>query len=257
MEREDLIKKLEEISLPEIETPSHKRKLKEALLNKYFREKRSWEIFDIFRKFAPIGVITIILIILISANLIFPKYSLVKAKEIALKDPQIKEWVEKGAIIKDIEIIKNQAYVLIQPAERIEEVPTKEIPTIVEIRKEEFNGALAEVNMKEKEIAKIEKLTPIVITLTEKEEEKIKEIAEKSPEIQEVIPKEAEILQIKSPSPQFKLIRKGNSVQVLPETEDKKKASIIYKFDKKQWEGKVNLSEEKVEEVKFLGEIEE
>jgi len=254
MEEKDLIKKLEGVSLPEIEIPSHKKRLKTTLLKRYFREKRSWEIFDIFRKVVPLGAVAVILLILIFNNLIFQKYSLVKAKEIVLRDPEIKEWVEKGAIIKDVEIIKNRAYVLIQPPEKIIETPA--IAEIKEIKKEEFSGALVEINLGEKKMAKIERLTPPVIPLTEKEKEKVKEIAENNPEIQKVIPREAEILNIISFPSQLKLAKRGDSVQILPDPEAKKKASIIYQFSKKQWEGKIDLNKEEVEEVKFLGEIE-
>jgi len=257
MEEKKLIEKLEEVSCPEIEISSYKRRLKAILMEKYFREKRRWEIFDILKRVIPAGAIAILLIGIIFTNLIFPRYSASEAKEIALQNPQIKEWMDQGAIIEDIEIIKNRAYILIQPVKEMEKIFVKEAaPTIEEIKKEEFNGGLAEVNLKEKKIVKIEKLTPLVIPLTEEEKEKAKEIAKNNPEIQKVIPEEAEILNIESLPSQLKLIKRGNSVQILPEPETEKKASIIYQFGKNRWGGKINLNEEKVEEVNFLGETE-
>jgi len=259
---EDLIEKLEKTSLPEIEISSHKRKLRQVLLNQYQKEKKNWLFFSIFQKFA-FASLGLILIFFLFNNLIYPNYSLAKAKEIALKDPQIKEMIEKGGVIKDIEIIRNRAFVLIQPAKgEIAEMPQiaeKKALGIEENeeKREETPVALAEINMKEEKVEKIEKIVPPVIPFTEGEKEKIQEITQNSPEIQEVIPEEAEVLEIISPPPQLELIRKGNSVEVLPKPEAEKKASIIYQSGKNQWEGKVNLSEGKVEEVKFLGEIEE
>jgi hypothetical protein len=54
--------------------------------------------------------------------------------------------------------------------------------------------------------------------------------------------------------PQLQLIKKGGSVQILPEPETENKASVIYQSDKNRWEGKIDLKKEKVEEIRFLGE---
>ena len=170
---EDLTKKLEEISLPEIEIPSHKRELRETLLSKYPKEKRIWAVFDILQKTIPLGM-AIILIFFAINNLIYPHYNLSKAKEIALKNPQVKELIEKGGKIKDIEIIKNQAYLLVQPIREEEKMAIPELEKmgateIREAEKEEISGALIQVNLKGKEINKIERLSPQVIPLAEKE----------------------------------------------------------------------------------------
>ncbi|MBZ9569690.1 hypothetical protein KJA16_02095 [Patescibacteria group bacterium] len=256
MEEENLIKKLEEASLPEIEIPSHKRKLKRVLLNKYFREKRNWEIFNILRKVVPVGAIVIILIILISNNLIFPQYSLAKAKEIAIRDPQIKELIEKGAIIKDVKILQDKAYVLVQPLAGAE-MEAEEIKTGLKTEGE-FLGALAEVDLKEKKVSRIEKVTPQFSPLAEGEKEKAKEIAENNPEIRKIIPEEAEITKIMPvPFSQLRLIKEKNSVRVVPEQIKEKRVRIIYELNKNQWEGEIDLIEEKVGGVKFLGETEE
>jgi hypothetical protein len=264
MKEKNLIEKLEKTSIiPEIEISSHKRKLREILLSKYPREKRNWVVFNIFQKTIPIGI-AIVLIFFTINNLIYPSYTLAKAKEIALKDPQVKELIEKGAVIKDVKIVKDHAYVLIQSAES----KTKEEPAIPkleslgsprvveEIKKEEMQVALAEVDIKEWKVAKIEKIVPPVIPLTEEEKEKIQEITQNDPKIQKNIPKEAKIKEVITPPPQLKLIKKGDSVQVLPEPKGKKEAVVIYQFEKSRWQGKINLSEEKVEEIEFLGEFE-
>jgi len=251
---EDLIEKLEKIKTPEIEISSHKRKLRQFLLSKYLREKRSWVVFNIFQKTIPVGIALILIFFAIN-NLIYPSYNLARAKEIALKDSQIKELIEKGGVIKDVKIIKNRAYVLIQPAKeeiaKMPQIAEKEALSIgksEEIKREEAPVALAEISIKEKKVAKIEKITPPVISFSEEEKEKIQEISQKQ------IPKEAEIKEIIPPSSELKLIKKGGEIWVLPET--KKEAIIIYQIDKSRWQGKINLKEERVEELKFLGEFE-
>jgi len=260
MKPEDLADKLEKISLPEIEIPSHKKELREILLNKYSRERKNWLFFSIFQKFA-FASLGLILIFFLFNNLIYPNYSLAKAKEIALKDPEIKELIKKGGMIKDIKIVKNRAYVLIQSAKeeiaqapQISEKKALGIEKTEEVKREETSVALAEISIKERKVAKIEKITPPVIPLTEEEKEKIQEISRNSPEIQKEIPKEAKIKEIIPPSSELKLIKKGGEIQVLPET--KKEAVVIYQFEKSCWQGKINLKEEKVEELKFLGEFE-
>jgi hypothetical protein len=251
---EDLIELLEKIKIPEIEILSHKRKLRQVLLNQYQKEKKNWLFFNIFQKLAFAGL-GLILVFFLFNNLIYPNYSLAKAKEIALRDPKIKAMIEKGGTIKDLQIIKNQAYLLIQPAK--EEITPA--PQIAEKRalgieeektetKEERPVALAEINLKEERVAKIEKIVPPVIQFTEKEKEKIQEISQRE------IPKEAKIKEVIPPLSELKLIKKEGKIQVLPEK--KEEATIIYQVDKGRWQGKINLKEEKLEELKFLGEFE-
>jgi hypothetical protein len=250
----ELVELLEKVKTPEIEILSHKEKLRQILLSQYQREKKTWLFFSVFQKLA-FASLSLILIFFVFNNLIYPNYSLAKAREIALKDPQIKEMIEKGGMIKDLQIIKNQAFVLIQTAK--EEIVTA--PQIAEKKalgieeeraekKEERPVALAEINLKEEKVAKIEKIVPPIIQFTEKEKEKIQEISQRE------IPKEAEIKEVIPPSSELKLIKKEGKIQVLPEK--KEEATIIYQVDKGRWQGKINLKEEKVEEVKFLGEIE-
>jgi len=60
---EDLIKKLENLKMPEIEIQSHRQKLKMALLNSgYFKEKTT---MFLLKKFAPIGAVAVIALVLV------------------------------------------------------------------------------------------------------------------------------------------------------------------------------------------------
>ena len=184
MEEKDLIKKLEEVSLPEIELPSHKRRLKVVLLEKYFQEKRKGEIFNLFKIFLPVGTVTVLLIGLFLNDLIFPtnvsqeyispkhglsedvlpKYNSENVRKIVLDNSQIKDMIEKGATIKNIEIIGDKANVLIQSIEKIEKTPSKTAPTATAPggteetgKKEEIkiNTILVKVNLKENKIEAI------------------------------------------------------------------------------------------------------
>jgi len=236
MEEKDLIKKLEKIELPEIEIPSHKEKLKSILESQYLKEKKGWGIFPIREKILiPAGTIAvIILIVSLISNLIFPQYTLAQVEEIALKNPQIKELIEKGAEIKDIKIIKDKGYVLVGPKEAV--FQTKQLE----------EGALVEINLRAKKVSRIDKITPQVSPLTEEDKENVKKTIEKLGE--------PEITEIKAvPSFPQKLIEKDKKIEVLPE----KRASVIYKIGEKQWEGRVNLQKEIMESTKFLGKIKE
>jgi len=236
MEEEDLIKKLEKIELPEIEIPGHKEKLKSILESQYLKEKKGWEIFPIWKRvLIPAGTVAVIIIIaLLISNLIFPQYTLAQVEEIALKNPQIKELIEKGAEIKDIKIIKDKGYVLVGPKEAA--FQTKQLE----------EGALVEINLRAKKVLRIDKITPQVSPLTEEDKENVKKTIEKLGE--------PEITEIKAvPSFPQKLIEKDKKIEVLPE----KRASVIYEVGEKQWEGRVNLQKEIMESTKFLGKIKE
>jgi len=263
MEKDDLIRKLEEMSLPEIEIKSHKERLNLALMKKYYPERKRAEVFNIFKKLVPAGAVAVILFVFIFNNLNSPKYNLAKAKKIALENNEIKNWLQQGSTIKDIKLADGRAYVLIEPPEAKKE--EKELmPANLKSEgafqeseeiKENFRGALAEVNIKERKISNIEKLAPAAIDLIKSKKDKALDIANKSQEVQDKIPKEAEVLNIEVHTPKFRISNEGGSVSAIPETEAEEKASIIYQFDENQCEGKVDLNKERLEEINCLKEI--
>lgn len=253
MEKDDLIKKLEEVSLPEIEISSHKRKLRTALLAKYFPEKKKAAVFDIFQKLAPVGVIALILLVFAANSFLFPQSSLAKAREIALRDPQIKEMMAKGADIKNIEIVGKKAYVLVGPAKAVPEKAM--VPSLAAGKagaKEEILGVLAEINFQEKRVAKINKITPQNFSLSQEDKEKTTEMARENLQKQEVVPQSAEVLEVKVIPSAVRLIRKDNNVQIVPVLPPE--ATVIYENEKQQWEGKINLQTGEMKNVQFLGE---
>jgi hypothetical protein len=267
MEKDDLIRKLEGLSTPDIEISAHKQRLKALLLAKYYPEKKRMVLFSLFKKLVPLGALAIIGLAFLVHNFAFPRYTPVQAQEIALQNPEIQDWISKGATMQDIEIIDGKAYILIQPQEKEAATNEEEIPapavakdqTINQMTEgktraeESFKGAFAEIDIKEKRISKVEELASSIERLTDSKRIKTEEIARRNPEI----PKEAEILDVQVSTPKFRLVKKDGSVQVSIESEENEKASIIYEFDKKQWEGKINLEKGEVEEIKFLGEAED
>lgn len=265
MEKEDLIRKLEGLSTPDIEISAHKQRLKALLLAKYYPEKKRVALFSLFKKLLPVGALAIIGLAFLVHNFVFPRYTPVQAREIALQNPEIQDWIAKGATMQDIEIIDGKAYILIQPEEKEPAINAGEVPAPAVTKdqtlnraaegktmaEEIFKGALAEIDIKEKRISKVEELAPSIERLTDSKRIKTEEIARRNPEI----PREAEILDVQVSMPKFRLVKKDGSVQVSAESEEDEKASIIYEFDKKQWEGKINLEKGEVEEIKFLGEV--
>ncbi len=256
MENEDLIKKLEKIKFPQIEVPGHKNRLKMALINWKYRKKTKGFLGVLKRRLIPIGAVAIVvLLFLVTSNLIFPQYTFADAEKIAMKNPQIKEWIEKGAEIKDIKIIKNKAYVLISPKE--EKTPSfqlSEEEMLIKKEREKFKGALAEIELKKEKVSEITEITPKIIPLTSKEKEKI----EKMFQDLESLEKPAETIKIEKIEPipvpvyRLELIKKDNKVEVLSREEEEKKARIIYEIGGEKKEGEINLTREEIEKIKVL-----
>lgn len=260
MGEEDLIKKLEKISVPEIEIPSHRARLRAVLLKKHSEERKKRRTFDVFWRLAPLplGLVTILLVVAIFGNLLSPDYSLAEIEDMAMKDPQVRKLVENGAAIREVKIIKNRAYVLVQGGEISEGSQSKQMegssaPASASFRKETKNkgteAVVAEINLKNKEVTKVKNFSVSVPQLTENELERIREISENSDEIKKIIPKEAEIQSIEGLPSEFELKKSGDSVRIEIKTTDKKEAVIRYKFDSSQAEARINLEEERVESV--------
>ncbi len=68
MEEKDLIKKLENIEVPEIKIKSHRKNLKVALLSSDCFQKRDF--FQVFKKPLAIAVPALILLLLLGVNII-------------------------------------------------------------------------------------------------------------------------------------------------------------------------------------------
>jgi len=257
MEDEDLIRKLESVEIPEIEIPSHKRRLKMALLGSDYFQKSSF--FEIIKKPLVWAVPTLALLITIGVIVIQPRLIEAKALTIAKNNPEIKKLLEeKDMVLSEVKIKDGRAYVLLNPPEEIK--PTGETFAIkiqkTEEEMEDIEGAIIEVSLEQKEVAKI---NPIkgedIFPLADKEKESAKEIVETEEILEGVIPKGAKIEKINSSLPQkLRLIEKDDKVEVIPQSEVKKRAQVYYIFDGKKWVIKVNLTEKRVEEIQYSSE---
>lgn len=258
MNIKDLIKKLEQIELPEIEIPGHKEQLKKAILAKYFKEQ-PFGVFYIFKKaIIPLsGAIALILFITIAGSAIFPQYISAKIKEIALQDPQIKEWVAKGAEIKDIKIKDNKAYVLVSPKEiliRKQAISLEAAPPA----EKEFSGAIVEIHLNEKKVSKIEVILPTTIPLTNEEVKEVKEIIEKS-EVNKYAPQTIELETIEPlplPANKLRFNKQKNEIEAFAEEQKQERAKTIHKIDGQKLETLINIKQGQIENVRYLEESE-
>ena len=118
---------------------------------------------------------------------------------------------------------------------------------------ENVGGAIVEINIKKKNITKINPISNDDITpLANEEKESAKEIVKLEEIVGEIIPKGAEIEKIQSSFPQkARLVDKDDSVQAVPREGNEKRALIHYNLDGKKWVVQVNLDEKKVEEIKY------
>ena len=254
MKEEDLIKKLENTSLPEIEIPNHKRNLRNFLLAQYKKEKKSWQFWGYFWKAFPAGA-TFAVLILLAINLYSPQnYNAILAEEIALQDSRVKSFIEQGAVVKDAQVLDGKAYVLVQMSQKQETAPAN-LKSVGEQSVGSLSQAtaiLAEVDFKTKKVSNIENIKQNFTPLTDSEKEKVLKIAKESSEVKNNIPSEAQVQEIAKPSPRFRLMKTGESVKVVPENEEE--AVIIYKKNGNIWKGKVNLDSEELESLEYIKE---
>ena len=266
MKKEDLIKKLENIDLPEIELQSHRRRLRMALLNSgYFKKKT---IMKTIKHFALIGAPAIAVVLALIFTVINPKLQEVRAIEIAKNDPQIRKLMEEnGVVIKEVKVKGDKAYVLLAlseaklpsvlKGEEIDLLRKKGTFGIVTSENGElqiFTGAVAEISLGPKRVAhiKIKRLEAknIPITpLTEEEKSKAIEIAKSEQKIKEIIPniEKAEVIVKPMPPLKLRLEEDNDEIKVISDPKEDKRANVIFKFDGGQNIITVNLTQNKVE----------
>lgn len=229
---EKIFKKLEKISFSQIELPSHKEKLKKFLLEKYFPEKKKQERFLFFRKIV-FCIVSLIFLFFFTFSFIYPQYVLAKAKKIAFLNPEVKKFIEEGGKFKEIKVYKKEGYVLVTP-------PQGEF---FKRNHQKIIGVLIRVDLKNKKIPEIKKITPDYF-IGEKEIEEAKEIIHQLKDFGKEPPL---ILKIEEIPLELRLIEEEERIKVLPL---QKKINVIYKAGEKIWEGKVNLDQNILEIAK-------
>ncbi len=272
MNKEDLIKKLENIEVPEIEIQSHQRRLRLALLNSgYFKEKT---IMFYTKRLVPVGV-ALALILVVGFSVINPKLQVARAMEIAKNDPQTQQLMKDyGVEIKEVKLQDGKAYVLLA-------LPEDKLPPELEKRAlggeetgvrgpgqmfmayqnaetgevVEFSGSVAEISLKEKKVEKLEMIETMkfnIAPLTDEEKARAIEIAKTAePKIKEMIPDLEEREVIVKPLPPLKLRLDedpDNGMEVTSaDPNEEKRANVIFKSDEYQDIITVNLTTGKVE----------
>jgi len=256
MEEKDLIKKLENIKVPEIEIKGHKKELKVALLNSDYFQKR--DIFQVFKKSLAVLVPVLALLLLLGFNIIEPKLAEANALRLAMNNPEIKRLMEeKNMVLSEVKISGEKAYVLLKPQEKVESGQEKDSSIKIEKAKEneieDIEGAIIEISLEQKEVTKIDPIEwEEVAPLDDNEKEKAKEIAKENEILRDFIPKEARLEKIKSSLPsKINLIAEDDKAKVIPQHNTEKIAKIHYTLEGKEWVVKVDLVKKKVEEIKY------
>ncbi len=253
MENEDLIKKLESIELPEIEIPSHKSRLRGALLTSDYFQKPSF--FETLKRPLVLTAPALALLIFLGVTIIQPKLNETRALTIAKNNSEIKKLLEdQNMILGEVKVKDGKAYVLLNPLEEIKPLEEKnQAIKIQKVEKEEIEGAMVEINLNQKEVTKINPLKgEDIIPLANQEIESAQEIAKTEEIIKEIIPKEAKIEKIQPSLPaKMHLVEKDEGVEIISPPETVKRAKVYYIFDGREWIVKVNLNEKRVEEIKY------
>ena len=289
MEKEDLIKQLENIEVPEIGMQSHQRRLRLTLLTQhqklrfgtgqdsgYFKEKT---IMIWTKRLVPAGV-ALALILVVGFTVINPKLQTARAMEIAKSDPQIQQLMKDyGVEIKEVKLQDGKAYVLLAlPEEKLPPLSTLkggeetamrgpgqfyityQDPKTGEVI--ESSGSIAEIDLKGKKVEKLEMVEETMIALaplTEEEKARAIEIAKSEPKIQEMIPDLEEREVIVKPLPPLKLRFDEDSDSGMEITSadpnEQKRANVIFKSDKHQDIITVNLSTRAIAGAMSTGEI--
>ena len=290
MKKEDLIKKLESIKIPEIEIQSHQRRLKLALLssgyftpfrNKFLTGFKEKTIMFWTKRLVPAGV-ALALVLVVGFTVIQPKLQIARAMEIAKNDPQIQQLMKDyGVEIKEVKLQDGKAYVLLTlPEEKLPPLPalkggeetvgmrgpgqfyiTYQDPKTGEVI--ESSGSIAEIDLKGKKVEKLEMVEETMIALvplTEEEKARAIEIAKSDAKIKEMLPLDAEVVAVK-PLPPLKLkiqtTSEENGVRVVAydEREDRR-VNVSFESERGQDIITVNLSTGAIEGAMSTGKIE-
>ena len=247
MGEEELIKKLENVELPDIELQGHQRRLGMALLeSRYFKEQPKVAIFsqtkskmkggiDMLKgliswrpvwKPALVGALAIALIVgsaLFVPSLVGPSPE-VLAAEIAQNSPEVQKLLGDDLIvIKKVQLVDGVGHVVCEASVGI--------------------FALAEVDLEKKELVKVEKIK--MPELTEEEKEKAIEIAKADSKVQELLGKGASIDKV---FPLFGIVALSEENGEM-KVETSVNVTVALVLDDEKWMVHVNLDEGKVERI--------
>lgn len=252
MEENDLIKKLENLDLPEIKIPSYQKKLRTALVSSNYFEKKTF--FDIFKKPILLAVPSFALILILGIVVLQPKLTEAKVLNIAKVNPEIKKLIEtQNMNLGEVKVKDGKAYVLLNVSSPEETNPSIEIEKTDTNQNENIEGAVIEINLEQNEVTNINPISGEDINpLDSQEKESAQKIAEAEEIVKDILPKEATIEKIQSSlSEKIEFVEKDDEIEVKSSPKAEKKAKVHYTSDGKKWVVEVNLDEKRVEKIEY------
>lgn len=262
MEKDALIKKLEEVQLPEIELESHKRRLRVALLDSdYFKRRESF--LSILKRPLAIGLPSLVLVVVILLTVVQPKLAEARAVKIARDNPQIQKLLaERSISFNEVKVRGGKGYVLFNPVTAKEAAEPQRLEGIEgnmageEEEEREQGAALVEVDLNQKRVVRIRHLEgEDVQPLTDQDRQAVERVISREQAIGRVIPPQARPVQIKPLLPEkLRLLKEDRSFGVAPHPESERKIQVRYIIDDEKVLLELNLTKQRVEKVKKVEE---
>jgi hypothetical protein len=256
MKNEDLIKKLENVRLPEISSESHKAKLRLALLDSgCFKQPDFWGTFRRYAVFAaPALAVFIILGITVAVR---PKLAEAQVLGIIKNNPEVQKIIsEQELTLDEIKIKDGKAYVLLSHSEDSGEPVGTSTIKITKTQESDFattGAAVVEINLKKKEVLRIKSIGRQDINpLGDEEKDSAKEIINDEDVVSDIIPESAEVEEIQSAVPkEIHLEEQDGEIKAVSGNKSDRRAEVQYKLNGEKWVVKVNLDEKRVEEINY------
>ena len=253
MDEKDLIKKLEKLDLPDIEIKSHKDALRMALISSGNFQRVSF--MGVLKRAFFVAAPALGLLIFLGIVFIGPKITEAKAMNIARQDPEIQRLMgEQEISFKDVKIKDGRAYLLLNLPEK-KQAGEKVLPIGKNDsgRMEATEGVMIEVNLNQNKVNNIQTIKgEAFYPLSGREEEEAEEIAANEESVREILPRQAKIEKVQTLLPKnLRLSDTDHKVEVVSDKDSPKRAKVHYVSDGKKWIIQVNLTEKKVEGVRY------
>lgn len=259
MENNDLIKKLENIELPEIGIQNHKRELRIALLDSKHFQKSNF--LEILKKFFIFTVPSLALLILVGVTIIQPRLIENRAIAVAKSSSEVQKLIaEENMNLQEVKVKDDKAYVLFNlPEERgAARVPAIQLQRRSSEEAKNIEGAIVKIDLNKKTIDRIKIIeAQDILSLTNQEKEAAKEIIRKEAIVREVLLEGYIVEKVEIVFPgKLRLIERDDEILVAGDPSAEKKVQVHYTSDGKRWIIQVNLTEEKVEGIQYSPENE-
>jgi hypothetical protein len=261
MTEKDLIEKLENIDIPEVELSGHKAALRMALLNSDYFKKSGF--FNVFKRVLVYGVPAVATLAVMMVTVINPKITEARILSAAKNNPDIQKLIKENNLsVSDIKTKDGMAYVLLSPANNGENnfsnfsgEDNVNIKKIDKASLSDGQGTFVEFNFQKNQVMKVDSVdNEKIMPLTGEDKDSAQEIAGTNSVVKDIIPKDAQIGKIESSLGKTRLVDKNNTILVVPQKEQEKKARVHYRSDGKDWVVNVNLDKQKVEDIQYFSD---